>query len=114
MHQLVMRLIDNLNKSNAIKPMLYKKTFILLVKCDEEHYYIELKDVQFRLVEKLDCKPDIVLEGCEKDLQAILLGKTLLRESKKRQNIFITSNFRKVLMLESLFYLGNLHDVAAE
>ncbi|GKU83216.1 hypothetical protein [Niallia sp. NCCP-28] len=114
MHQLVKRLIDNLNKSNAIKPLLYKKTFILLVKCEEEHYCIQLKNVQFHLVEKLECKPDIVLEGCRKGLQAILLGKTLLRESKKSQDIFITSNFRKVLMLESLFYLGNLHDAAAE
>lgn len=114
MHRLVRRLIDNLNKSSAIKPLINKETFILLVKFKEEHHYIQLKNFQFHLVERIDCKPDIILEGCEDGLQAILLGKTLLRESKKRKDIFITSNFRKVLMLESLFYLGNIESLATE
>jgi len=114
MHQLIKQLIDNLNASNAIKPLINKESFILLVKCEEEQHYIQLKNFQFHLIESEDCKPDIVLEGEEKGLQAILLGKILLRESKKRQDVFITSNFRKALMLESLFYLGNVHYLCAE
>ncbi|WP_445492296.1 hypothetical protein [Niallia sp. 03133] len=108
MRQVVIDLLDNLNKSNVVKPLIKDETFIIKITCDTEEYYIELKDIQFFLLTKDPPKSDIVLEGSENCLRSILLGKTLLRNVISEKKIIVHSTLRKLLKLESLLYLVNI------
>ncbi|MGP7816342.1 hypothetical protein [Niallia sp. 01092] len=108
MQQFIMDLLERLNKSHVIKPLIKNESFIMLLTCNQEKYCIELKEVRFDLLKSNPVKPDILMEGSESCLQSIFLGEVLLRELKKEKSLTITTTIRKLLMLESLFYLVNI------
>jgi hypothetical protein len=109
MQLVVEKLIGNFNKNYVVKPLIKKERFILLIKCVDAFFYMELKDDLLSQIIESNQKPDIVIEGDIDTLKQILQGEILLRNALSSNHVEISSTMRNILLLESLFYMVNVH-----
>lgn len=108
MQKLIQQFVHDSNNNQAIAQLIKNENFIVMIKWNEASCAIELKDKQFLATETIEVKPDYMMEGSSDSLKDIISGKVLLRAMVASNHVKVSATLRKLLFLESLFYLGNV------
>lgn len=103
--------VEKLNRKESLKPLLRNASLSLVLTCQNESYFMELKNNRFSWRRMKDDKPDIWLTGDRTSISLVTEGEILLREAKKRGSIQLEGSLRKILLLESLFFLSKSRSV---
>lgn len=103
----VTSLVDNLNRKEVLKPLLRNTSFSLAICCQNTSHVIEFRNNHFSWRPKKDENPDVWLSGERESLHKITSGEILLRKARKMGLIQLDGSLRKILLLESLFFLSN-------
>lgn len=108
MKQLVLQFVHDSNNNQVIAQLIKNENFIIMIKGNEDAYVIEIKDKRFIAIDSLEVKPDYIMEGSSDSLKEIISGRVLLRAMVASNQVKVSATLRKLLLLESLFYLGNV------
>jgi len=104
--------VEKLNRKESLKPLLRNASLSLVLTCQNESYYMELKNNRFSWRRmKGEDNPDIWLTGDMTSISLVMEGEVLLREAKKNGSIQLEGSLRKILLLESVFFLSHSRSV---
>ncbi|NRG28019.1 SCP2 sterol-binding domain-containing protein [Bacillus circulans] len=104
--------VEKLNRKESLKPLLRNASLSLVLTCQNESYYMELKNNRFSWRRmKGEDNPDIWLTGDMTSISLVMEGEILLREAKKNGSIQLEGSLRKILLLESVFFLSHSRSV---
>ncbi|MGI8349510.1 SCP2 sterol-binding domain-containing protein [Niallia circulans] len=104
--------VEKLNRKESLKPLLRNASLSLVLTCQNESYYMELNNNRFSWRRmKGEDNPDIWLTGDMTSISLVMEGEILLREAKKNGSIQLEGSLRKILLLESVFFLSHSRSV---
>ncbi len=103
--------VDKLNRKESLKPLFRNTSLSLAISCQNDVYIMELRDNRFSWRRMTDENPDVWLTGERDSIMKVSTGEILLRKAKKSELIQLEGSLRKILLLESLFFLSNSQPV---
>lgn len=108
MKELLEDFIKETKRKDIIRPLIKDSSFIITMKSEKETLFIRVKDEQLHLINQSEVIEgvEVSLFGSEVVFEAILAGKTKLREAIHQNKVNITSSFRNTLLLDAVFFLS--------
>jgi len=99
--------IDEVKSKTHLNQLLKDLVFSICLKAENERIPLSVRNGEIVMdYNNNDEIYDAIISGPRDSIQAILTGKEKLRDAMRWNDVTVTSTFRKLLFLESLFYLS--------
>lgn len=98
--------LEEVNKKSHIKRLIQEASFLICLKAGNEEIPFEIRGGNI-FIHSADQNStyDAIISGSLESINIILTGGEKLREAMKWKKVSVETTFRKLLLLESLFYL---------
>jgi hypothetical protein len=99
--------IDEVKSKTHLNQLLKDLVFSICLKAENERIPLSVRNGEILMDHNNNDEIyDAIISGPRDSIQAILTGKEKLRDAMRWNDVTVTSTFRKLLFLESLFYLS--------
>lgn len=109
MKELVEKFIEEVKSKGHVKQLINNAdaSFSLLIQTEREvaKLVFDNKNILITYPQYFE-NPDVTISGSIENLRSIFMGKEKLREAINNKNITVQASFRRLLFLESLFFLS--------
>lgn len=111
MKKLAEAFIERVNSKEHVEIFIEKASWSLKIQSDDDQITLIFLNgnISIDATQKIE-NPDVVISGPIECLSLIIEGKEILRTAADNGKIRITSTFRKILFLETLFILAKNYD----
>ena len=98
--------IEEVKSKSHLQKLLIDSSFSICIKAGDLEIPLLFRDGHISICADNQKQPhDAVISGSKESIQAILTGSERLREAGRWKKVSVDSTFRRLLMLESLFFL---------
>lgn len=106
MEKIAVAFIEEVQSKSHLQKLLIGSSFSICIKAEDFKIPLKFQDGHISMQPDDDKQQyDTTISGTKESIHAILTGREKLREAIKWKNVSVDSTFRRLLMLESLFYL---------
>ncbi|WP_077214603.1 hypothetical protein [Bacillus dakarensis] len=106
MRKLMEMFVEEVNRRKHLSSLLKDVCITVEIKSGQELLFLVVEDETLSIVNKVDKRINVKINGDQEVLSSLLLGEIKLREAKRRNLLLVESTFRTSLFLESLFKLA--------
>lgn len=100
------------NTRGHLTSLLKGVKLTVLLNCEQEDVFLTIDNGEIDVLNHAEREEDAIISGDMEVIKEILTGRVKLRKASENNEINLDSTIRAGLLLESLFYLGYLGELA--